>query len=361
MNKKFQNSNYSFLNLRLMSLEITGFPFDLNGYQFLECIGSGTYSTCFKVFSHQYQQYFCAKMTEIQDENFFDENGNPRDQELSCLLQLDHQGVIKVYKYFRYDCFFFLILELCDAGTLSDRLLNGRKLTIDMVYSYMIDILEALVYCHQQNIAHRDIKPQNIFIDEHEHAKVADFGLSSVLKARHDLVDTACGSPSYASPEIYGATAYDPFKADVFALGVTFYQMLVRNIPWPDEITTAGPERPPPIFPRILGAPMISLIKSMLEIDPMKRPSMEQILNNDVFVLIRKRLNDNKNQLKSSLAFRTQSKEVMHPPISSYSMQNQKIMQHMILTQQQSLSCRLTGKKRRNSARIMNKTFGSDY
>ena len=342
-----------------MSDEQFSFPFDLNGYEFLGCIGRGTYSTCFKVFSRQYQQFFAAKMTEILDDDFFDENGTPRDPELDALLKLDHPNVIKVYKSFRYDIFFFLILELCTEGTLADRLQGRVPISMNQIYSYMLDILDALVYCHKQNIAHRDIKPQNIFIDSHDRAKVADFGLSSVLKARHDLVDTACGSPNYAAPEIYGNQAYDPFKADVFALGVTYYQMLVRKLPWPEEITTAGPERPPPTFPRMMGTGMINLIQSMLDLDYNKRPSMEMISNSDVIVEIRQRLSGQKkgSDIKPALSFRTQSKELMHTPlINNVHIPQMKLQQHMVFNT--ALANRV-GKKRRNSARIMsrNSTF----
>ena len=349
--------------------EGVSFPFDLQGYTFLSCIGVGTYSTCFKVFSQHYQQFFCAKMTEIQDANFFADDGSPRDQELLALLQLDHQNVIKVYNYFRYDCFFFLILELCNGGTLADRIKENLS-SQDQILSYMLDIIEALVFCHQQNIAHRDIKPQNIFIDEHHHAKVADFGLSSVLKARQDLVDTACGSPNYLAPEIYSQEAYDPFKADVFALGVTFYQMLVKKLPWPEEITTAGPERPTPVFPRMLGHNMTSLLKAMLDLDPNKRPTMEMIMNSPAFDDIRQRMEFLKKQataeVQHQFSFRvTRSKELIprafpSTPHLSNNTAHTKIMKQAILTQS---TRTLIGKKRRSSARIVSSglTFDSGY
>ena len=256
-----------------------GFPFCIGDFEFQKCIGYGTYSTAFLVLSRHYGMYFCAKMTQVTDD-FFDERGNPRDPELTALLHLDHPNIIRVYNYFRYDSFFFLILELCQGGCLSNQIEKSHRLSVHTTREYMRSILSALVSCHQMNIAHRDIKPQNIFIDGYGHVKVADFGLSSILKP-HQLVTNACGSHSYAAPEIETSVEsefpYDPFKADVWALGVTMYQMLTGSIPWSDEITSAGPERPPVEYPDTLPADAREMISAMLQLNPDDRPTMAEL------------------------------------------------------------------------------------
>ena len=104
-------------------------PLYINGFRFDQLIGEGTYSKAFKVYSVQYQKFFCAKVTEV-DDDFFDEYGNPRDPELFALISLDNPNVIKVYKYFRDRDLFFLILEYCECGTLMDRL--NSKVPLDI-------------------------------------------------------------------------------------------------------------------------------------------------------------------------------------------------------------------------------------
>ncbi|OHS97487.1 Testis-specific serine/threonine-protein kinase 3 [Tritrichomonas foetus] len=254
----------------------------INGYVFEKLIGEGTYSKAFKVYSLQYDKYFCAKMTEV-DDSYFDEDGNPRDPELMALINLDNPNVIKVYKYFRQDSFFFLILELCECGTLIERLNSGVPLDSMSTQIIMKDIISALVACHALKIAHRDIKPSNIFIDNFGHAKVADFGLSEILASHQATVNVACGSPSYAAPEIYGDKGYDPFKADVWALGVTFYQIVFGELPWPDEITLAGPERPPLTYPTTCNPLLLDLLQQMLSLNPDDRPNMNTIFMNPFF------------------------------------------------------------------------------
>ena len=288
----------------------------LHGYRFEKLIGEGTYSKAFKVFSFQYGKYFCAKMTEV-DDSFFDESGNPRDPELLALLNLDHPNVIKVYNYFRQDSFFFLILELCECGTLNDRLQNKIPLDFMSTKTIMKEVVSALVVCHDLKIAHRDIKPSNIFIDSRGHVKVADFGLSEILATHNAKVCVACGSPSYAAPEIYGDIAYDPFKADVWSLGVTFYEMIFGFLPWPDEITMNGPYRPPLRFPNNTPPELVLLIQKMLSINPDERPTMEMIAKSPI--LADREQHPNKRtdlSIRSTISLRNVTREATQPPNS---------------------------------------------
>lgn len=251
------------------------FPFTIGGWEFKRMIGSGSYSTAFLVRSLKYEKDFCAKMTQV-DESFFDSKGQPRDPELLALLSLDNTNVIKVYDYFRVDNLFFLVLELCESGTLAQKLKDTGPVSADVIGVLLSDILNGLVYCHDHHIAHRDIKPQNIFLDRYGRAKVADFGLASHLKP-NQLVTTACGSPFYAAPEIFSECAYDPFKADVWSLGVTIYQMAVGKVPWTDKEILQSTNRPPPVFPEFVHPLLAELIKSMLRLNPNDRPTMSQI------------------------------------------------------------------------------------
>ncbi|KAK8894403.1 hypothetical protein M9Y10_022838 [Tritrichomonas musculus] len=332
--------------------------FKLNGYRFDKLIGVGTYSKAFKVYSVQYDKYFCAKMTEI-DDSYFDECNNPRDPELLALLNLDNPNIIKVYDYFRYEDFFCLILEWCECGTLMDRLNNKIPLNTLSIKVIMKDILSALVACHCLNIAHRDIKPSNIFIDTLGRAKVADFGLSEILQNRQSTVDVACGSPSYAAPEIYGDAAYDPFKADVWSLGVTFYQMAFGQLPWPDEITLKGPERPTPPFPQNADPNLVSIIQQMLSIEPQFRPSMSQIEKYCYFSLYdssmetdRFRRKKSENSIRSTISLRNVS---LHQN-ANLSEQSSNQGKHMVsaISRLKSLHPQLD-RSRRSSAKIVAK------
>jgi len=94
-----------------------------------------------------------------------------------------------------------LLLEYVGGGELFDRLVNLGRLGADEASQYFQQIISGVSYCHHFNIAHRDLKPENLLIDAHNRVKVADFGLAA-LQQPGRLLQTSCGSPHYASPEI---------------------------------------------------------------------------------------------------------------------------------------------------------------
>lgn len=91
--------------------------------------------------------------------------------------------------------------------------------------------MEVLEYFHSQNIAHRDIKPENFFLNQYNHIKLEDFGLSSKFQDQQ-LPNMKCGSLTFFSPEILSNSEFDPFKADILALGISFYFMVTGHFPY---------------------------------------------------------------------------------------------------------------------------------
>ena len=249
-------------------------PFELNNYVFLEEIGTGTYSKCYLVKCQRYEVFYCAKVTPL-DPAMVDEDGLLRDCELAALMSLDHPNIIQLFQYFTAYNHVFLILELCDQGTLLDAI-TKNQLQKASIRGIMKALASALAYCHGQGIAHRDVKPANIFMTNYGRPKLGDFGLSAFM-SQSQLVKDVCGSLSFLSPEILSGEPFCPFKADVWALGVTMYQMLTGSIPWSDEITSAGPERPPVEYPDTLPADAREMISAMLQLNPDDRPTMAEL------------------------------------------------------------------------------------
>jgi serine/threonine protein kinase len=255
-------------------------PFMYNNYLFKRIVGRGAYSIVFEVESIQYSTTFAAKVTPI-DESQLDKNGEFVDPELSALIALDDPGIIRVYNYFVMNHCLVLILEYCPSGTLLD-MINTRRPKREALKDILKKIVKSLYYCHQNSISHRDIKPSNVFIDYYGRPKIADFGLSSFVNKKCHLVNDCCGSKVFAAPEIFKSAPYDAYAADIFALGVTFYQTATGELPWEEDEETRT-EITDKQLSRDIHPALASLIRRMTSFDPKKRPTINEILHDSYF------------------------------------------------------------------------------
>lgn len=248
-------------------------PFNVGGYHFIRKIGRGCYSQCFEVTSDRYQQNFCAKVTMISDD-IIDDDGNIADMEIYALTSLDDPNIIRIYDIFVSGSFLFLILELCQNQTIADYINEKKSINLKPILK---GISHAVCTCHKANIAHRDIKPQNIFLDKYGRPKLADFGLSS-LHNKKEHVSSVCGSKNYLAHEALKNETYDPFMADIWSLGVTFYEIVTGKLPSINDILHNELQ-----FPENTDINLINLIKRMLAFRPNDRPTIFEICHSVYF------------------------------------------------------------------------------
>lgn len=252
-----------------------------HGYQLLDFIGGGRFSAVFSVFSLKYHQTFCAKVIFSKAISY----QLTYTSELQVLIDLDHPNIIRLYDTFTNSNILFLILELCKNGSLKKEIDKKGPLDPYHLKLYSSQILMAIQYCHLRGIAHRDIKPDNIFLTDQGICKLADFGLSRHVPDGAKLRQP-CGSFAFFSPEIVSDKLFDPLKADIWAAGVSFYYFATGMLPWhftdEDSLRKA-------IISGIFDAPseidplFLELITSMLALDPLKRPTATQLLNSPYF------------------------------------------------------------------------------
>lgn len=197
-----------------------------HGYEYKNTIGKGGFSNVFLCHSKKYDFDFAVKRA-IKNKLTLDE--------YNTLISLTHPNIVRLYDAFEEESAQYLVMEYCPIGSINQK---GR-LSYEQFVNYSKQILEALSYCHSLNIAHRDIKPENIFLDQNNNVRLADFGM-----AKHfdfdDKSDEKCGSLKYFSPEMFQFKEVCPFKADIWALGVTFFSMATGDYPFkgnsPDDL-----------------------------------------------------------------------------------------------------------------------------
>jgi len=179
------------------------------------------------VWSTRWSWAFAAKIAWCADG---ETNDASIDAEVASLRHLEHPNVIQMYDHWVEQGLRLIILEFCPQGSLAD-LIQAGPLPPVQIPVWFRAIAEILSACHAQEIAHRDIKPANILIDVHGRPELADFGLG-IAWCHGDMMHNSAGSILFAPPEILMVRPYDPFKADVWSLGVSLYMMILRGSPW---------------------------------------------------------------------------------------------------------------------------------
>ncbi|KAJ3043455.1 Protein kinase [Rhizophlyctis rosea] len=171
------------------------------------------------------------------------------------------------------------------GGELFNYIVERGRMTEDDARRFFQQIVSAVEYCHRHKIVHRDLKPENVLLDEFNHVKIADFGLSNIM-TDGDFLKTSCGSPNYAAPEVISGKLYAGPEVDVWSCGVILYVMLCGRLPFDDDYI-------PALFKKINGGVFTlpsflspatkKLLSSMLVVDPLKRITLAQIRKSEWF------------------------------------------------------------------------------
>lgn len=174
----------------------------------------------------------------------------------------------------------YLILEYVQNGELFDYLVSKGRLSVEEALQYFQQIISAVDYCHRFNIAHRDLKPENLLLDRDNNIKVADFGMAA-WEGGVGMLETSCGSPHYASPEVVQGKSYKGCTSDIWSCGVILYALLVGRLPFDDENIRHLLEkvkRGKYVMPDDIPLGAQHLLSRMLETDVDKRITMKEIL-----------------------------------------------------------------------------------
>jgi tRNA A-37 threonylcarbamoyl transferase component Bud32 len=156
-------------------------------------------------------------------------------REARSLARLSHPSIVGVYDFGQTDGLFFFIMEYID-GTDLRHLIESRTLSPREALAIVPQICDALQFAHDEGIVHRDVKPENVLVDRRGRVKIADFGLAKLLghtEADHTLTGTnqVMGTPHYMAPEQVEDPQHVDHRADIYSLGVVFYEMLTGELP----------------------------------------------------------------------------------------------------------------------------------
>lgn len=241
-------------------------------------------------------------------------------REVSILKQLTHPNIVRLHKMEESERHFGIILEYASGGELFDYILNNRYLKDNAARRLFAQLVSGVGYLHKKGIVHRDLKLENLLLDRNRNIIITDFGFANTFDAAHELTDkeeaglanrefvkrfgldkvgsngsrkgdlmqTSCGSPCYAAPElVVSDSLYTGRKVDVWSCGVILYAMLAGYLPFDDD--PANPEgdninllykyivSTPLTFPEYVTPHAKDLLRRILVPDPRRRADLFEV------------------------------------------------------------------------------------
>ncbi|XP_069581429.1 NUAK family SNF1-like kinase 1 [Brachyistius frenatus] len=205
-------------------------------YEVMETLGRGTYGKVKKAVERSSLKTVAIK--SIRKERITDDLDRIHIQrEIEITSSLRHSNIIRFHEVFESRDKIVIVMEYASRGELYDYIQERRRLPETEARSIFRQITSAVHYCHKNGVVHRDLKLENILLDQDFNVKLADFGLSNHFQ-RGTLLQTYCGSPLYAAPEIVKGLPYQGPEVDCWALGVLLYALVYSSMPFDGVIHT---------------------------------------------------------------------------------------------------------------------------
>ncbi|CAI4221732.1 unnamed protein product [Auanema sp. JU1783] len=253
-------------------------------YILKDTLGVGTFGKV-KVGIHEATGYKVAvKILNRQKIKTLDVVGKIR-REIQNLSLFRHPHIIRLYQVISTPTDIFMIMEYVSGGELFDYIVKHGRLKTPEARRFFQQIISGVDYCHRHMVVHRDLKPENLLLDEHCNVKIADFGLSNIM-TDGDFLRTSCGSPNYAAPEVISGKLYAGPEVDVWSCGVILYALLCGTLPFDDEhVPSLFRKIKSGVFPipEYLDKSLVTLLLHMLQVDPMKRATIKDVIAHEWF------------------------------------------------------------------------------
>jgi serine/threonine protein kinase len=208
--------------------------------EIIECLGRGGMGVVYKARQKSLSRLVALKLLapeRVGDPKFADRFS----REAHALAALNHPSIVTVYDFGQAGGFYFLLMEFVDGVNLR-QLLRARKFTPEEALTVVPPLCDALQFAHERGIVHRDIKPENILLDKTGRVKIADFGIAKMFgpgngdsrartASQESVTQSTMGTPGYSAPEQKAEPQRVDSRADIYSLGVVFYEMLTGELP----------------------------------------------------------------------------------------------------------------------------------
>jgi serine/threonine protein kinase len=231
-------------------------------YERLATIGSGGVGTVFRARQIPLDREVALK--EIRE--LFTMFGDAERREIvrrfgevvRAAAQLTHPNIVALHDVSTDREYPFVVSELMTGGSVRRIIADAEDIPVTLVMKYLLQVLQALRAAHAQGVMHRGIKPENLLVDPQGNVKVSDFGFARIVERDQVIrqVYVGMGAVAYMAPEMFTDPASAGPHADIYALGIVFYEMLTRKVPgrrspMPSQVNAALPKGIDEIFDKM--------------------------------------------------------------------------------------------------------------
>lgn len=244
-------------------------------YEILEKIGVGGMAEVFKGKDHKLNRFVAVKVLK---EEFRENRGFIKKfkEEAQAAAGLAHPNIVNVYDVGDENGIYYIVMELVEGITLKKYIERKGRLTVKEATSIAIQVSAGLEVAHNNQIVHRDIKPQNIIISREGKVKVTDFGIAKATTSQ-TTTSTAMGSVHYASPE-QARGGYVDHRSDIYSLGIVLYEMVTGRVPFDGDTAVAVAVKhlqeemvPPLTYNKEIPFSLSQIIRKCMEKSPDRR------------------------------------------------------------------------------------------
>ena len=247
-------------------------------YEFIENIGQGMYGRVYKAKNKKENKYYAIKRLNFKDIN--EKEKKQINNEVSCIKKLKHPNIILYKDSFNdEDNYFNIVTTFCEGGDIYNKIQNqkGEYFNEEQILNWFVQILLGLDYIHKNNIIHRDIKPQNIFIKKKHIICIGDFGIAKIInQIQTQTMTSIIGTPLYMSPESFNEPNSKYFESDIWSTGCCLYEICNLKHAF-------GADRWELVFNKVRtgkhhSSELRDIIDSMLNVKPINRPTIPKLL-----------------------------------------------------------------------------------
>lgn len=256
-----------------------------SNYKVEKKIGSGAMGDVYLALDKRLERYVAIKLLKFSNvqKDDLDEFTSRFKVEAKSIARLNHTNIVGIYDIGSENDSHYMIMEFIDGNNLGSVIKSAKqKIPLNLIASIGFQIASALEYAHENNIIHRDIKPDNIILSKNGFIKVTDFGIAKFGQTKLNLAEetpTIVGSILYASPEQLKNSDQVDFRTDIYALGVTLYELITGIPPFYDSkdtketITRIFTEEPEDVRHYYPGIPLefVKVLQKCLDKSPQKR------------------------------------------------------------------------------------------